>query len=230
MIAANYKWRIGPGPPNLFGRTFWEATVSRTFAVPWIVPALLLFGTAPLGAGIHQAWDEAHFAKRQTIEQIDQILQDIHQRSGKDLMIETFASIPDDLKPNLQKEGKDPFYTKWARTEAYELGVNGVIILITGDPAHLQIEVGNDTQLRAFTIADRDELVKKLAESFGAKDFDGGLLMAAQFVRDRMARNLAGSAPPTTRTAPASQPNEAARADPNAPDTPTSGRSSAKEP
>lgn len=203
--------------------------MSRTFAVPFIIAALFLFVARPVAAGIHQAWDEAHFAKRQTIEQIDQILADIHEHCGKDLMIETFASIPDDLKANLQKEGKDAFYTKWARTEAYELGVNGVIILITGDPAHLQIEVGNDTQMRAFTIADRDELVKKLAESFSAKEFDGGLLMAAQFVRDRMTRNLSGSTPPTTRTAPASQPNEGARFDPHGSDGSASGRSGGKE-
>ena len=184
----------------------------RTFAVPLIVSAFFLLVAPPAGAGIHQAWDEAHFAKHQTIEQIDQILQDIHAHSGKDLMIETFASIPDDLKPNLEKEGKDTFYAKWARTEAFELGVNGVIILITGDPAHLQIEVGNDTQTRAFTIADRDELVKKLAESFGAKDFDGGLLMAAQFVRDRMARNLAGAPAAATRPATEPQPSGSAGA------------------
>lgn len=185
--------------------TSWETTVLRTHVIPFIVSALVLSAVRPASAGIHLAWDEAHFVKHQTIDQIDQVLQEIHDRSGKDLMIETFASIPDDLKPNLQKDGKDRFYTTWARSEAYQLGVNGVIILITGDPAHLQIEVGNDTQRQAFTIADRDELVKKLAGAFGAKDFDGGLLMAAQFVRDRMAQNLGGQRAPAT-TQPASTP------------------------
>jgi uncharacterized membrane protein YgcG len=189
---------------------------------------LFLALARPAPAGIHQAWDEAHFVKHQTIVQIDQILQDIHDHSGKDLMIETFVSIPDDLKANLQKEGKDAFYTKWARTEAFELGVNGVIILITGDPAHLQIEVGNDTQTRAFTIADRDELVKKLAESFSAKDFDGGLLMAAQFVRDRMTRNLGGPPASTTQPAPASQPGGAAGAR-SGPGTSPTGAAISKE-
>jgi uncharacterized membrane protein YgcG len=166
--------------------------------------ALVLSVAFPAAAGIHQAWDEAHFVKHQTLDQIDQVLQEVHDHSGKDLMIETFASIPDDLKPNLQKDGKDKFYATWARSEAFQLGVNGVIILITGDPPHLQIEVGRDTQKKAFTLADRDELVKKLADSFSSKDFDGGLLMAAQFVRDRMAQNLGGGgAPATTQPAPA---------------------------
>lgn len=185
----------------------------RILAVPLIVSGLLLTVARPAHGGIHQAWDEAHFVKKQTLDQVDQILQELHDRYGKDLMIETFASIPDDLKPNLEKDGKDKFYTTWARSEAFQLGVNGIIILVTGDPAHLQIEVGRDTQQKAFTIADRDELVKKMADSFGAKDFDGGLIMAAQFVRDRVARNMGGaSAPAATQPAPSSQPTGASPA------------------
>lgn len=174
-------------------------------------PIVILMGlvaalATPVRAGIHQLWDEAHFVKAQTIEQVDQILDEIHTRFGKDLMIETFASIPDDYKPKLDKDGKDKFYTGWARTDAYDLGVNGVMILITGDPGHLQIEVGNQTQAKAFTLADRDELVQKMGEAFHAKDFDGGMLMAAQFVRDRMARNLAGAAAAPQATRPTTQP------------------------
>ena len=163
--------------------------------------ALLFASAAP--AGIHQAWEEAHFAKPQTIEQISQILEDIHARFGKDLMIETFPSIPDDLKPALQKDGKETFYEKWTRSEAYQLGVNGVMILITGDPPHLQVEVGTSTREKAFTLADRDELVKKLAERFRNKDFDNGLLEAAQFVQERMGKNLGvgGAVEPVTRPA-----------------------------
>lgn len=196
--------------------------MARILAVPFIVSAFLLSFAVPASAGIHQVWDEAHFVKMQTLDQVDQILQETHDKYGKDLMIETFASIPDDLKPNLEKDGKDKFYTTWARSEAFQLGVNGVIILITGDPAHLQIEVGKDTQQKAFTIADRDELVKKLAESFGAKNFDGGLVMAAQFVHDRMARNMTGAgAPAATQPAPVPQP---ASPDATGPATPGSGK------
>ena len=162
---------------------------------------------APLSrAGVHQVWDQAHFVSQQTIDQVDAILDDIHQRFGKDLMIETFASIPDDLKPNLQKDGKDHFYQTWTRSEADQLGVNAIMILITGDPPHLQIEVGTETQKKIFTIADRDELVQRLAGEFRQKKFDDGLKDAAEFVRDRIAQNAA--LPPATQpaTRPATQP------------------------
>jgi uncharacterized membrane protein YgcG len=179
-----------------------------------ILVALIACAAGRVQAGIHQLWDEAHFVKPQTIEQADQVLEEIHAKFGKDLMIETFASIPDDYKAKLEQDGKDKFYAGWARTDAHDLGVNGIIILITGDPGHLQIEVGNQTLTKAFTLADRDELVQKLGAAFHTKDFDGGLLMAVQFVRDRMARNLGAggtaragappAAPPATQ--PASHP------------------------
>jgi uncharacterized membrane protein YgcG len=166
--------------------------------------SLCLFTTSrPAVAGVHQVWDEAHFVKLATIEQVDQVLDAIHDRFGKDLMIETFASIPDDLKATLQKDGKEKFYEGWSITEGRELGVNGVLILVTGDPPHIQVTVGLDTRKKAFTLADRDELLAQLATSFRAKDFDGGMTHAAQFVQDRMARNLGGAAPATQ---PASQP------------------------
>lgn len=158
-------------------------------------------------AGIHQVWDEAHFAKPQALSQIDMILADIHDRFSKDLMIETFPGIPDDLKQKYQEQGKEKFYEGWTRSEAFQLGVNGVMVLVTGDPPHLQVEVGLDTRQKAFTLDDRNELVEVLVKAFEKKDYDGGMLQAAQFVRDRMARNLAGGGSgPTSR--PTTQPTE----------------------
>ncbi|HSU65647.1 MAG TPA: TPM domain-containing protein [Tepidisphaeraceae bacterium] len=192
----------------------------KILAIFTIAIAALLCSARPAPAGIHQTWEQAHFAKPQTIEQIDKILDDIHARFGKDLMIETFASIPDDLKPAMQKDGKETFYEKWTRSEAFQLGVNGVMILITGDPPHLQVEVGTSTREKAFTIADRDELVGKLADSFRQKDYDTGLLQAAQFVHDRMAKNLGagGAVQPVTRPAGAQPTSE-----PTAPASTSSG-------
>ena len=144
-----------------------------------MIMALVAFLARPAPAGTHQLWDEAHFVKWQTIEQVDQILDEIHTKFGKDLMIETFPSIPDDYKAKLEKDGKEKFYAGWTRTDALDLNVNGAMILITGDPGHLQIEVGSQTQAQAFTLADRDELVQKMGEAFHAKDFDGGMLRRA---------------------------------------------------
>lgn len=201
--------------------------MSRIILLTFVFAAVVVAGEGAARGGIHQTWDQAHFAKEQTLEQVNQILDEIHARFGKDLMIETFASIPDDFKPKLQEAqakegGKDQFYAGWTRSEAVQLAVNGVMILITGDTRHLQIEVGLQTQSHVFTLADRDELTEKMGELLHKNDFDGSLLLAGQFVRERMARNMAGGGaaattqPAATQPVPSAKPNDknGARSDP----------------
>jgi len=189
--------------------------VRKLVGILSLAMAMVAAAVLPASAGVHQVWDEAHFVKMETIDKADEILSDIHARFGKDLMIETFASIPDDLKPNLQKDGKDKFYDGWSISEGREMGINGLLILITGEPPHIQVTVGMDTRKKAFTLADRDELLELLAGAFRQKDFDGGILHAAQFVHDRMARNLgvgvaAATQPATVPTTQPAQSNEKA--------------------
>ena len=176
-------------------------------AIALVLPALL---ASSAFCGVHQVWDEAHFFKVETIERVDQALADIRQQFKKDLMIETFPSIPDDLKDKLKEQGKENFFKGWTRSEADRLNVDGIIILITGDPAHLQVEVGLKTSQQAFTLSDNDELVAKLVDAFRRKDYDNGLIEAAKFVQERLEKNAAGGA--TTRPAPATQ--QAIRSEP----------------
>src|SRR5205085_1676314 len=74
--------------------------------------------------------------------------------------------------------------------EASSHHTNGVFILITRTPGHVQIGVGNQTQRKVFTLKDKDELQQLLVESFKQHDFDGGLLKGAKFVRDRMRQHV----------------------------------------
>lgn len=161
-------------------------------------------------ASIHQVWDQGHFFQPETLLQMETLLEDIDSKFNKDLMIETFASIPDDLKPKVQEKGKEQFFEDWTMYEGSRLKVNGIIIVITGEPRHIQVAIGLDTRRKAFTEKDRDELVKILITAFSKKptpDYDKGIIAAAEFVRDRMAKNLAE--PPTTQstTQSATQPS-----------------------
>lgn len=157
----------------------------------------------PTWAGIHQVWDQAHLFKYDTIQQADEILQDIHDKDHKDLMIETFASIPDDFKAKLEQQGPDKFFDGWAMAEGQELHLNGLLILICGQPRHLQVALGLATKQKAFTEADRTELVEIMVPSFRQNEFDKGLLDGVKFVRDRIKKNLSepSSGAPTTRPA-----------------------------
>ena len=164
-----------------------------------ILSAAVAMWPLPAQAGIHRIWDEAHLFKAETIQDVDQILDEISTKYFKDLMIETFPSIPDDFKRHYQEQDKVKFYEDWSVVEGRALGVNGILILITGEPKHLHVYVGLDTRNKAFTLADRDELVQQLTNTFRDRQWDTGLLTAATFVRDRMARNLAS--PPATQPA-----------------------------
>jgi uncharacterized membrane protein YgcG len=177
--------------------------VKRTIKATAVIAVLAVLLARPLSAGIHQVWDEAHFFKPETIVQVDQMLAGIHEKFHKDLMIETFASIPDDFKQKYQQDGKEKFFENWAASEGASLQLNGLIILVCGDPRHIQIELGKATRQKAFTEADRDELLRILTASFRSNDFDKGMISGAQFVHDRMEKNLTDVNPPTTR--PASQ-------------------------
>ena len=180
-----------------------EDIVKRKVAV---VALSLMLVAGIVSAGIHQVWDQAHFFKAQTITQVDQILADIHEKYHKDLMIETFASIPDDFKQKFQQDGKEQFFKNWALSEGRSLELNGLIVLICGEPRHVQIELGLATRQKAFTEADRDELLHIITTAFKGKEFDKGIVDAAEFVRDRMDKNLAAGNPPASQ--PTSQSNQ----------------------
>jgi hypothetical protein len=60
-------------------------------------------------AGIHQVWDEAHLFKLETLDQVNASLQQINERFDKDLMIETYASIPDDFKQRYTDQEREKF-------------------------------------------------------------------------------------------------------------------------
>jgi uncharacterized membrane protein YgcG len=174
----------------------WNAVIGLT------VSLAVAGGPGVARAGVHQVWDEAHLFKAETLLEVEPILQEIDGRFYKDLMIETFPSIPDDLKKAQAQQDTITFHEGWSVVEGRALGVNGILVLVTRQPRHLHVFVGLDTRNKAFTLADRDELVTRLTSAFSAKDYDGGLLNGVKFVRDRMARNLAAA--PATQ--PTSQP------------------------
>ena len=166
----------------------------------------VLAGAGTARAGEHQVRDDAGLFRPGFVKLADEVLDDIHARTNKDLMIETFPTIPDQMRASAQQQDKQGFYDHWMISEARAHNVNGVFILITKDPPHIQVGVGKETREKAFTFKDRDELVDKLTDNFRDHQFDRGLMEAANFVRQRMASNLGIPLPKQT---PTTQPTSA---------------------
>jgi len=174
-------------------------TITSPFKYSFIFATLALFlvGTGWLQAGSAGIRDDAGFfsaaAKADAQGNITLAQRTLH----KDVQVETLPTLPDTLKSgvNLQdKAAVNRAYEQWVNKRAESLGVDGVYILIVKDPAHLQVAVGNDTQKQAFTLADRDSLVKLMVDKLRAKDYDAALRQGVSYVVSTMKQHSPGHA------------------------------------
>ena len=188
------------------------------FVAPATLLAMLLT-SAVARAGEPGVRDDARILQPDTVSNVDRQLAAIKQQFGKDVVVETVGTIPEEKQQAFSSQPKQRFYEEWITSEGRRLNVDGLLILIVRRPGHLQVGVGSQTRKRAFTAEDRDELVRRMAEAFKQRAFDRGLLEGVQFVNERMARNLkmAPAAFPATQPAATEPGGEPAPAPQTAP-------------
>ncbi len=76
-------------------------------------------------------------------------LAEIQKKYHKDLLIETFATVPPDKTDafgKMDKPARAKFFQSWANDRAKKERVEGVYVLILKQPGHVQVEVGHETQ------------------------------------------------------------------------------------
>src|SRR5262249_29865442 len=112
----------------------------------------------------------------------------------------TFPGISADKKKQYE-ENKNRFFVDWLQDLAHDEDLNGVFVLITRDPPHIQVGVGRDTRKKAFTLENRDRLRDIFVDHFKNKACEGGLFAGIPYVRESLEHNL-GRAPAATHTAP----------------------------
>ncbi len=157
---------------------------------------LVAASAAAAWAVVPEVQDGGGFFKPETIAKVNEILATIGEKHHKDLLVETYATVPTDKVESVKamdKEGRSKFFQEWANSRARRRRVEGVYILICKTPPHLQIEVGKQTEKEAFTIQDRNKLREILISAFGKKEYDRGLLEGAQFVAKALDDNLGSS-------------------------------------
>lgn len=185
----------------------------------WTVLPAVLLGWIGIAAAalVAEVRDEGGFFSADATQKANEVIKEIHKDFKKDLLIETIKTVPaektDEFK-KLDKAGQSKFFKSWARERARQAEVNGVYILVIKDPGHLEVEVGNETQKKDFTIANRDELADKLLAKFKdankvkdeadkKKIYDEALLEAVRYVRSTMKTNIGT----TKGSGPVHQPN-----------------------
>ena len=172
-----------------------------------LIALLVGVGLAPAQSGAIR--DTAAFFSEPSKAEAGRNITELGRRFRKDLVIETFREIPEAVRQgvNLQdKPAVNRMFEQWTVQQAKQLRVNGIYILLTKEPAHLQVVVGNETQNNAFTLKDRDALTSLVLARLRAKQNDEALLDGVNFVTTTMASHAAARTRPVpVTTAPASR-------------------------
>src|SRR4051794_15508094 len=103
---------------------------------------LLLAFARPAMAVRPVVLDGGDFFKLETIDKANAVIRHIKQTSGKDLMVETYATVPDQMRADYERKGRDVFFNDWLVQRALALKVDGLFILISREPGRLQIRAG----------------------------------------------------------------------------------------
>jgi uncharacterized protein len=172
-----------------------------------------LIAAAPAVALTPRVKDDAGFFPAKAVDQANEVIREIKEHYHKDLMIETFKTPPGEHAEkvrHMDAAERQRFFANLARERAREEGINGIYVLICREPSHLQIEVGNETSRRAFTIEDRKQLRDMLVKRFKAHEYDQGLVEGVEYVRDTLKANLregthGGAGGPITPEGPGGQ-------------------------
>jgi CHAT domain-containing protein/Tfp pilus assembly protein PilF len=128
--------------------------------------------------------DAAGFFKPESVASAQRTISAIKASSGKDVVVETFASVPDADRVRfnqlVDRAEQDKFFAEWADKRASELKVTGVYLLVCRKPGKFYVMskggvIGRDTIDRAR---------ERLLESLRKGDLDGGLAALLETIRD----------------------------------------------
>ena len=141
--------------------------------------------------------DQAGLFSKSAVEQATRKLQDIQRRFNVDIVIDTVASVPNDMKAQFDANPAI-FFRDWAVIRGDDEGAKGIYVLICKEPLYLQIELHPSVSGKAFKNYQRDTLVKKmLAANAGP---DAALLEMVNRIASTVEINLkepeGGTAPP----------------------------------
>lgn len=177
-------------------------TLTRRFFLPALAATLLL-GTAGARAAGGIQDDGAFFSEFAKVNATGTI-NDVSARLHKDIAVQTFAAVPEDMKATVihpDKAATNRGFSQWAEQLARTKKVNGVFILLVKQPAHLQVVVGTDTQRQAFTLTDRVTLIQRMLEQLRNKKNDDALIDAVNFISTTMSAHRNGAAGPVSSKA-----------------------------
>lgn len=148
-----------------------------------VLPALLLWAYTLAVVPVAQSAesvvrDDAGFFSASARDQAQRSLQEIQQRTGKVVIVETYPALPEALQDRFKRSTPQAFYREWRQERARELGAN-ILILIVRSPSHLEIY---NNLLRE---ADAKKLIDGMLSEMRQKKFDAALTDGVNFIQKR---------------------------------------------
>ncbi len=170
---------------------FWIRTMALLASV-----GLILGAGAPRTLAVGpEVRDAAGIFSAAAVKDADETVRRIQRDYRKELLIETFAAVPESRTEEYAKN-REEFFNNFVRERAMAARLDGIYVLIMKEqPPHryrIQVGVGQVTRQRAFTLSDRDALVKTFQSSFREDKFDEALRNGVALVERTLQSNLQG--------------------------------------
>jgi hypothetical protein len=167
------------------------AMFCRVRSTGMLVLAVALAVAARAHAVAPEIRDEGKFFSPEAVKKANEQLRDIYRKYGKDVLIETLASIPADhlekVKAMSDKD-KTAYFRKQVLDRVKERVVNGIYILVTKEPKYLYVDITP----KARNVFDRefyDRVRELLFANFGENRFDEGLAAALKAAHEKLEKS-----------------------------------------
>ena len=137
--------------------------------------------------------DSAGIFSASAVKQADETIRKIQREFRKDLLVETFAGVPENRTADYTRN-REEFFANFVSERAQSSRLDGIYVVVMKEPPphryRIQVGVGQATRQRAFVTSDRDDLVKLLQSSFREDKYDEGLRAGIAFVERTLRNNL----------------------------------------
>jgi uncharacterized membrane protein YgcG len=134
--------------------------------------------------------DQAKLFSSEGIKKADERLAEIYRKHDRDLLIETFATVPaDDVEKVKAMDAKErgEYSLTWAKERAQRRAVNGVYVLICKEPRILRVGITEKTPHK-FPEGTQAQIENALKKELTDGHFDQALEQALKIVEERLAK------------------------------------------
>jgi hypothetical protein len=154
--------------------------------------------------------DYASFFSPTAVAKANDEIKTISQKLKRPIAVDTFKRPPASIARQAQlgnEEQRRRLYDRWIMDRSRASRFDGIYILVTKEPARLEIRIDPAVERKAFKPADRRALQNLLLAKFREQHFDEGLADALSLIRDRVRANLGtASAAPVAPVKPLMEP------------------------